>query len=82
MMINDSKEARVEALEVVRDDTDREIRQVEFLIQNVKDILTYPNSVASERVKTFVKELEKEKEYLNDVLDDENESIAFVRGTI
>jgi len=77
---DDDIEDRIGKLELARDETKNEIEQIEVLIQKVNNLSVKPNSAGNEQVKIFLQGLVKEKEYLTDILDEQESSISFVSG--
>jgi hypothetical protein len=77
---NEDNDSRVEKIEVSREDTDREIQQIEVVLNTLDEFILKPNSVACERIQGFKKELEKEKDYLEQIRQEETDSIAYIEN--
>ncbi len=75
----ETKEFRIERLEVSKEETEEELQQIELTIQEVKEIAdTKPLGVARDELNRFVGQLEKQKEYNENIKDEIKQSIEQV----
>ncbi len=78
---SESKEFRIEKLEVNKEETESEIQQIEITIQEVKQIADLkPLGIARDELNRFVGQLEQQKGINEGIKDEITDSIQFVRG--
>ena len=76
-----SKDFRIEKLEVSKEETENEIKQIEITIQEVIQIADLkPLGTAREELNRFIGRLEQQKVINEEIKDEIIESIQFVRG--
>lgn len=77
-----TNEERIDRLEISISETENEIKQIEFLLTEMKlnkdKVKTTNSREVTERIIT---ELEKESEWLNNVLEEEFRSLEFVKNS-
>ena len=75
-----TNEEKAERVEVSIEDTEREIKSIELIITEVKKIKENSCLNSKRTIEGFITQLNKDKEFCEQELDDLNQSLVFIRG--
>lgn len=79
--VGESREIRIEKIEVGIEDTEQEIKEIENLISKTKELidLTKPNTTARDELKAFIGKMENLLKWNYDILEEQKASIEHIK---